>query len=91
MTKQQALDFVNTLDTRHQAVQPILRSLIRGEAVSEAAIAELDSPFDPLKPIFRDVLKGGVFPTETHKQIATLDTRNEVLKPLLNALADGLS
>jgi len=84
-----ALDLINTLDSRHQGIQPVLRKFVRGEHVTDAELDQLESPFAPVAEILKDIREGQVSDS-TRSAINALDTRNEVLIPLLHGLAGGL-
>jgi len=88
-TRAAALDLINTVDSRHQAIQPVLRKFVRGEAVADTELEQLESPFAPVAGILKQVRDRKVT-KETRAAIDSLDTRNDVLRPLLHGLANGL-
>ena len=88
-TREQALYLVNTLDSRHQGIQPTLRKFVRGEPVTDAELDQLESPFKPVADILKQIRDSKVTKGLRYF-IDTLDTRNEVLRPLLHGLANGL-
>ena len=93
MTRQQALDFINTLDSKHQSLQPVLRSMARGVLVLNAVLDELaesDSRVGPVVLIL-EVAQTGAGKEETIKAINRLDSFGAPLQPLLLAMVEGFT
>ena len=92
MNKKQAIYFVNTLGSKHQALQPALRQFVRGEKLTNEqleAIADGDSRLTAVVPILR-AINFGTANNETIVAINELDSFGSPLKPLLLALVAGL-
>jgi hypothetical protein len=91
MHLKQALHLINTVDSRHQAAQHLLRRFAHGEGhtVTDEELDELPSPFAPVVTILKDVRDKNV--TESTMTLRDeLDTFSEPLKPLLAGLIEGL-
>jgi hypothetical protein len=93
MKRAQALDFINTLDSKHQSVQPALRLLARGgELLPDElnALASSDSRLVEVVPILR-AINGGKADDGTVKAINALDSFGAPLQPVLLAMVHGFS
>jgi hypothetical protein len=88
MTRDQALYLIKTVDSRHQEIQPMLRKAARGEKITNEEFEKAGSPFAPVVGVLRDIQSGNA-DADTRRIIENLDTRNDVLKPLLLALMEG--
>src|SRR6185503_17320382 len=92
MNRAQAIHFVNTLSSKHQSLQPLLRKFARGEAVTEdelLAAETNDSRAGGVVAALRCVKNGE--PKQTTHATEDLDSFGSPLRPLLEALAAGLS
>ena len=94
LTRQQAADFINQLDSKHQSLQPILQKLVAGKTVTAGeldTVAETDSRAGAVVQVLRDVnSNGGVSADQVREKIEALDSFGAPLKPLLSALNEGL-
>jgi len=93
MKRKQALDFINTLSTKQQALQPLLRKFARGEKVSEEELKvaeDSDSRAGAVVAVLRDI-NAGKKDESVIVAIGELDSFGAPLQPLLTALAAGLT
>lgn len=93
MTRAQAIDFINSVDSKHQSLQPVLRQLARGEAVSAEevdALAESDSRLSQVAPVVKAIATGRA-DKNTLSAINELDSFGAPLQPVLLALVQGFT
>jgi len=93
MKRNQALDLINTLSTKQQALQPLLRKFARGEKVSESELQwalDSDSRAGAVIVVLRDINAGKKDESVT-VAIGELDSFGAPLQPLLTALVAGLT
>lgn len=90
LTRQAALDLIDSLDSRHQNIRPLLEKAARGEKITDKEFAAAESPFAPVVAVLKDVQSGRAN-DGTEAAVELMDTRNDVLKPILSALIVGLA